>query len=377
MMKVVLHLILFIFILQSCATTSKKWQGYSLLSLPSENMVFETPSEKLNPDQLWFIAEVPKGEIHKYELRTASGSLIMDRILCPREIASSGVFVQSFPAHYGISPGRLNVDGDPLDLLVLGNDSEYNSHIEKRRQHARAVRVIGTLKMEECGKVPCKSNREWLQDWKILAVDIDDPLFSKVNSVEDLSKNLKTTLMTYFSNYKGPTLVGGKQYPTTRANSFLNKAETLEFINKNFVVDSSDIRKKEVADCQALYKNTYEKKQFKNELDPNYLNCLQRVHSEYHFPRNLHFRNFLNYSAYQLLLSLGQENARMVDAVEQMENRRKAKVEYFRYVTTDSLNAGTGDAIFEWVRTKNRNKGCHPDFPPQNYEGLEVLPVGL
>ena len=375
-MKLILPLLM-IFIFSCSTPVSKKWNGYSLSSLPSRNIVFEAPGDKLAPDEMWFIVEVPKGEIHKYELRTASGTLIMDRVQCPRQIGDSGIWVQSFPAHYGISPGRLNVDGDPLDLLVLGNDDLYSEQIEKRQQQAQRVRVIGLLKMEECGKVPCKSDKEWLQDWKILAVDTRDPLFNKVITTDDLSKNLKSTLSNYFSNYKGQSSFAGKFYPTTRANEFLNKKEALDFIAKNFVIDGGLNRKKEVAECQELYQKTYEKKEMKTELDPNYLNCLQRVHSEYHFPRNPYFKDFIKYSAYQLLLSLGNEKANRVDSLEQMDNRRKAKSEYFRFVTTDSPVPGTGDVIFEWVRTKNRNKGCAADFPPQHYDGIGILPEGL
>src|SRR5262245_62609895 len=59
------------------------------------------------------IIEIPKGSKVKYELDKATGLLSVDRILY------SAVH---YPANYGFLPQTYCLDGDPLDVLVLGQE---------------------------------------------------------------------------------------------------------------------------------------------------------------------------------------------------------------------------------------------------------------
>ena len=67
-----------------------------------------------NPDIIPAIIEVPKGSQIKYELDKASGLVKVDRILY------SAVH---YPANYGFIPQTYCADNDPLDILVLGQES--------------------------------------------------------------------------------------------------------------------------------------------------------------------------------------------------------------------------------------------------------------
>src|SRR3954467_11092066 len=59
------------------------------------------------------VIEIPKGSTNKYELDKETGLLRLDRVLY------SAVY---YPADYGFIPRTFCDDGDPLDVLVLGQE---------------------------------------------------------------------------------------------------------------------------------------------------------------------------------------------------------------------------------------------------------------
>src|SRR5207302_1917507 len=64
----------------------------------------------------WFpaIVEVPMGSKNKYELDKVSGLLRLDRVLYSAVV---------YPANYGFVPRTYCDDGDPLDVLVFGQEA--------------------------------------------------------------------------------------------------------------------------------------------------------------------------------------------------------------------------------------------------------------
>ncbi|XP_033743382.1 inorganic pyrophosphatase-like [Pecten maximus] len=81
-------------------------------------------------------------------------------------------------------------DSDPLDVCEIG----YKVH---PRGTVIQVKILGTLAMIDEGET----------DWKILAIDVNDPLAEKLNDVEDIEKEmpgfLKATV-EWFKIYKVP-----------------------------------------------------------------------------------------------------------------------------------------------------------------------------
>src|SRR5437667_10044548 len=65
------------------------------------------------PEMVTAIIEIPKGSKNKYELDKDTGLLKVDRVLF------SAVH---YPANYGFIPRTYCDDGDPLDILVLGQE---------------------------------------------------------------------------------------------------------------------------------------------------------------------------------------------------------------------------------------------------------------
>ena len=66
------------------------------------------------PKEFNAVIEIPLGSSVKYELDKASGMIRMDRVLY------SAVY---YPANYGFIPQTLAEDHDPLDVLVLCQES--------------------------------------------------------------------------------------------------------------------------------------------------------------------------------------------------------------------------------------------------------------
>jgi inorganic pyrophosphatase len=132
----------------------------------------------------WFPAfiEIPKGSKVKYELDKATGLLRVDRVLY------SSVH---YPANYGFVPRTYCDDGDPLDVLVLGQE-------EVAPQVLLRARAIGVMRMRD----------EKGQDDKIIAVHVDDPEYSSYLSIGDLPQHRLRELQRFFMDYK---LLEGKE----------------------------------------------------------------------------------------------------------------------------------------------------------------------
>jgi len=77
--------------------------------------------------------EIAKGSKVKYELDKVTGLLRVDRILYSAVI---------YPANYGFVPRTYCDDGDPLDVLVLGQE-------EVVPQVLLRARAIGVMRMRD------------------------------------------------------------------------------------------------------------------------------------------------------------------------------------------------------------------------------------
>src|SRR5574337_203538 len=107
-----------------------------------------SPGDQL-PREFRTVIEIPLGSNVKYELDKPSGLIKLDRVLY------SAVY---YPANYGFIPQTLAEDDDPLDVLVLWQETVVPLTII----HARA---IGIMTMIDSGK----------KDHKIISVATKDP----------------------------------------------------------------------------------------------------------------------------------------------------------------------------------------------------------
>ena len=134
-----------------------------------------TPGDKL-PQEFQSVIEIPFGSSVKYELDKSSGLIRLDRILY------SAVY---YPANYGFIPQTLAEDDDPLDVLVLCQETVVPLTII----HAR---TIGLMTMIDAGK----------QDHKIIAVATEDPEFNSYREAAEMPPHRLLMLRRFFQDYK-------------------------------------------------------------------------------------------------------------------------------------------------------------------------------
>ena len=131
------------------------------------------------PSDINVVVEIPQGgEPVKYELDKKSGAVFVDRFL------HTAMF---YPGNYGFIPHTLSPDGDPCDVLVVGQVPVVPGAVIR-------CRPIGALLMED----------EAGSDEKIVAVPVDKlhPFYSGVASYKDLPPILTEQIAHFFQHYK-------------------------------------------------------------------------------------------------------------------------------------------------------------------------------
>lgn len=127
-------------------------------------------------DALPVVIEIPAGSKNKYELHKESGLLQLDRVLY------SSV---RYPANYGFVPRSYCDDGDPLDVVVLGQEAVHPLTLV-------FVRPVGMFRMLDQGKT----------DDKILAISTYDPMFRQISELEDVPPHMVNEIRRFFMDYK-------------------------------------------------------------------------------------------------------------------------------------------------------------------------------
>ncbi|WP_107851486.1 inorganic diphosphatase [Oceanimonas marisflavi] len=137
------------------------------------------------------IVEIPAGTSAKWEVSKEDPKAVYWEYKNgkPRVVNYLG-----YPGNYGAIPGtalpkELGGDGDPLDVIVLGQAVPRGEVVD--------VRVIGVLKMLDDGE----------QDDKLIAVLAKDSPFAHIETMAQLDKEYpgaSQIIDLWFANYKGP-----------------------------------------------------------------------------------------------------------------------------------------------------------------------------
>lgn len=173
------------------------------------NIWHDVNPEYITPEDFLAVIEIPNGSKNKYELDKETGLLKLDRIL----------FTSThYPANYGFIPRTYASDNDPLDVLVLCQETIVPMTLVE-------CYPIGVIKMVDDEKV----------DEKIIAIPFQDPSLSMYTDISQLPKHTFDEISHFFTVYK-----------------------SLE--NKETVVKESLGREDAVAiikSCMQAYKDTY------------------------------------------------------------------------------------------------------------------------
>jgi inorganic pyrophosphatase len=123
--------------------------------------------------------ETPKGQRGKLAYDPASGAFELKRML------PDGM---SFPLDFGFVPGTRGQDGDPLDILVLGDEPSPVGTL-------LTARLIGVIEAEQT------EDGQTVRNDRLLAVAAVSRLFAKVTKVDDLDADFIKNLTAFWENY--------------------------------------------------------------------------------------------------------------------------------------------------------------------------------
>lgn len=129
------------------------------------------------PEVVNVLIEIQKGKgQNKYEMDKKTGRITLDRV---------NATTLTYPADYGYIPETLCEDGDPLDALLIINESVPMGVVVP-------ARPIGVLYMVDDGE----------KDEKLICVPADDVTQRHIKEIKDLSSDFKIVVEHFYSHYK-------------------------------------------------------------------------------------------------------------------------------------------------------------------------------
>lgn len=144
---------------------------------------FASDSEELN-----VIIETPKGSRNKYTYDEEHALFKLGGVLPAGAV---------FPFDFGFLPNTVGGDGDPLDVLVLMDESAFAGCLV----HARLIGVIEAEQTERDG--------ETTRNDRLIAVAANSRDHRHILSLEDLSGNLVDEIEHFFVSYNE---IKGKEF---------------------------------------------------------------------------------------------------------------------------------------------------------------------
>ena len=164
------------------------------------NIWHDINPKRISPDRFMAVIEIPKGCKNKYEMDKDTGLLRLDRVLYTST---------HYPANYGFIPRTYADDKDPLDVLVICQETISSMTLVE-------CCPIGVLKMIDDEKL----------DEKIIAVPVNDPSYNCYKDIAQLPKHVLEEISHFFEVYKN------LEHKETVVNELSNAEEAKEIIGK-------------------------------------------------------------------------------------------------------------------------------------------------
>lgn len=177
-----------------------------------------------------FIVEIPRWTNAKVEISkedtfnpfkqdTKKGKLRYVRNSFPHKgyIWNYGAFPQTWEDPNAVNPDtKAKGDNDPLDVVEIGEQVGYTGQIKQ-------VKVLGVMALLDEGET----------DWKVIVIDVNDPLAPKLNDIEDVERHLPGLIRAtneWFRIYKIPD--GKPENQFAFSGEAKNRAYALEVIHE-------------------------------------------------------------------------------------------------------------------------------------------------
>jgi inorganic pyrophosphatase len=149
-----------------------KLESFSIFA----RLLLDIMKKSNTPTTFDVLIEIPKGSRNKYEYDFTLHKIRFDRLLFSSMM---------YPADYGFVPETLALDGDPLDVLVLGTEPTFPMCVME-------VKPIGVFHMAD----------EKGNDEKLICVPVSDPNWNSLNDLYDLNPHQIKEIEHFFKVYK-------------------------------------------------------------------------------------------------------------------------------------------------------------------------------
>ncbi len=140
------------------------------------NIWHDISPKRISPNDFVACIEIPKGGKNKYEMDKETGMLFLDRVLYTST---------HYPANYGFIPRTYAEDNDPLDVLVLCQETIVPMTLVR-------CYPIGVIKMID--------NEQ--EDEKIIAIPVNDPSYNVYKDISQLPEHTFAEISHFFKVYK-------------------------------------------------------------------------------------------------------------------------------------------------------------------------------
>lgn len=140
------------------------------------NLWHDVAPHRVRPEDFLAVIEIEKGSKNKYEMDKETGALRLDRILYTST---------HYPANYGFIPRTWADDGDPLDVLVLCQESILPLTLVR-------CYPIGMIRMVDGESA----------DEKIIALPLRDPSMNCYRDISGLPRHQLDEFSHFFEVYK-------------------------------------------------------------------------------------------------------------------------------------------------------------------------------
>lgn len=136
----------------------------------------DLPMGESAPELVTAVIEIPQDSVNKYEYDKTLHVFRLDRNLY------SPVH---YPGDYGFVPRTLAKDGDPLDILILGDAPSFPGCV-------LTARPVGLFRMLDQG----------VEDEKIVAFAARNPTFSQIENYTEVYPQILREVEHFFAIYK-------------------------------------------------------------------------------------------------------------------------------------------------------------------------------
>lgn len=200
------------------------------------------------------VITTPIGSEQLNQLDPVSGQVYFDQKLCQSKDIW-GKYLQTLsgklPVHLGVVPRVLDETGEPLKVLVFGND-EYIRQYWQRNYFD--VRVVGGVIEKECYARVCRDNHGWKKRLVLVAVQKGDSSLKNIKTLGDIKDRYSWSMIrAYMENMQGVDKLNKDFFPAYKWEDELSPDLAFEVLKKNSVIFGPKKIKSIKASCYKLY----------------------------------------------------------------------------------------------------------------------------